>query len=96
MPFKDPERRKQYNKQYHQEHKEEINRTHSERHQTQEYKEQNKQYREVNKDRLDAHNKEKFTCGCGGCYTRHNKSTHEKANMHINWMGEQTQTHIQQ
>jgi len=86
MPFKDPEKRKLYKHQYHQEHKQEINQRHNERRQTKEYKEQRKQYILANKDKLDARNKERFACECSGCYTRHNKSTHEKSNMHIEWM----------
>ena len=86
MPFKDPEKRKQYNQKYHEEHKEELNQTKRERMQQDEYKEKNKQYMLANKDKLDARNKERFTCECSGCYTRHNNSTHEKSNMHIEWM----------
>ena len=91
MPFKDPERLKLYRQQYHQEHRDEINQQRKERRQTEEGKEQHKQYMEANKERFDAMSKERFTCGCGGCYTRHNKSTHEKANMHKEYVQLQTQ-----
>ena len=89
------EERREYKHKYHQEHKEEINAKHKERRQTEESKERTRQYLLDNKDKLDAKNKERFTCGCGGCYTRHNKTIHEKAKMHIEWMGEQQQTTIQ-
>ena len=94
MPFKDPEKRKQHNHSYHQEHREEINQRKRERMQTEEGKEKLKQYAIKNKERLAAISKEHFTCGCGGCYTKHNKSTHEKSNMHKEWMSTQPQTQI--
>ncbi len=86
MPFKDLEKRKLYKQQYHQEHKEEINQRKRERMQTEEGKEKRQLYVIANKDRLAIRNEERFTCGCGGRYTKHNKSTHEKANMHIEWL----------
>ena len=92
MPFKDPETRKLYQHKYHEEHKEEINTRKNTRRKTTEYKEKLKQYLLDNKEKLDAKNKERFTCGCGGCYTWHNKTIHEKAKMHIEWLGEQIQT----
>ncbi len=92
MPFKDPERRKLYKQQYHQEHREEINQRKKERRQTEEGREQQKQYAIANKERLDTRSKERFTCGCGGCYTRHNKLAHETAKIHKEWMSTQPQT----
>ena len=92
MPFKDQEKLKQYQHQYHEDHKQEINQNNRERRQTDECKEKHKQYRLANKDRLDAKNKEKFECGCGGCYTRPSKSTHEKSKIHIEWMSTQPQS----
>ena len=86
MPFKDPEHRKLYNRSYHQEHKEEVNRKAKERRQTEEGKEKQQLYVIANKERLAIRNEERFTCGCGGRYTKHNKSTHEKANMHVEWL----------
>ena len=83
---------REYKHKYHQEHREKINAKTKERRQTEEYKERIKQYLLDNKEKLDAKNKERFTCGCGGCYTRHNKTTHEKAKMHLEWLGEQQQT----
>ncbi len=92
MPFKDPERRKLYKQQHYQEHKEEFSQRQKERRQTAEWKEQHKQYALKNQERLAAIGKEHFTCGCGGCYTKHNKSTHEKSNMHKEWMSKQPET----
>ena len=46
---------------------------------------------EAKKEEFDANNKERFTCGCGGCYTKHNKLAHEKANMHKEYVQQQTQ-----
>ena len=37
-----------------------------------------KTYYEDNKDRLN----EKHECGCGGCYTYKNRTTHEKTKSH--------------
>ena len=92
MPFKDPEARKLYQQKYHAEHREEHNTRKHARRQTEEYKERTKQYLLDNKDKFDAKNKERFTCGCGGCYTRHDKTIHEQAKMHIEWIREQIQT----
>ena len=91
MPFKDQEKKKQYQHQYYFENRD---RNRNGR-QTEEYRERRKQYALANKSRLDVINKEKFECGCGGCYTRHNKSTHEKAKMHIEWINRQPQANQQ-
>ena len=83
MPFALVEDRQKYNQQYHQEHKEEINQRKRERIKTEEGKEIRKQYELKNKERLIAWGNAKFNCECGGCYTRKNKLTHERSNMHI-------------
>jgi len=46
------------------------------------YREKSKKYYEKHKEK----GKEKFTCECGGKYTRINKLTHEKTKKHIDYL----------
>ena len=78
MPFKDPEKRKQYQQEYRNLNREQIN---EKRRQNENNKLRNKKYYEENKDRLN----EKHECGCGGCYTTKNKPAHERGYAHIYW-----------
>ena len=78
MPFKDPEKRKQYQQEYRKLNREQIN---EKRRQNENNKLRNKKYYEENKDRLN----EKHNCGCGGCYTTKNKPAHERGKAHIYW-----------
>ena len=78
MPFKDPEKRKQYQQEYRNLNREQIN---EKRRQNENNKLRNKKYYEENKDRLN----EKHECGCGGCYTTKNKPAHERGKAHIYW-----------
>jgi len=45
----------------------------------------NKKYYQKNKDEIIVKRREKFTCSCGGKYTRSGKSNHEKTQRHINY-----------
>ena len=45
-------------------------------------KEQRKEYREKNKDKINERVKEKFTCECGGRYTRNVKTRHLRTKKH--------------
>ena len=78
MPFKDAEKRKQYQQEYKKLNREQIN---EKRRQNENNKLRNKKYYEDNKDRLN----EKHECGCGGCYTTKNKPAHERGYAHIYW-----------
>ena len=78
MPFKDPEKRKQYQQEYQKLNREQIN---EKRRQNENIKLWRKKYYEENKDRLN----EKHNCGCGGCYTTKNKRAHERGKAHIYW-----------
>ena len=78
MPFKDPEKRKQYQQEYRKLNREHIN---EQRRQNENKKLSSKKYYEENKDRLN----EKHNCGCGGCYTTKNKPAHERGKAHIYW-----------
>ena len=78
MPFKDPEKRKQYQQEYRKLNREHIN---EKRRQNENKKLSSKKYYEENKDRLN----EKHNCGCGGCYTTKNKPAHERGYAHIYW-----------
>ena len=78
MPFKDPEKRKQYQQEYRNLNREQIN---EKRRQNENNKLRNKKYYEDNKDRLN----EKHKCECGGCYTYKNKLAHERGKAHIYW-----------
>ena len=46
------------------------------------HKEQKKEYFEKNKESILLRTKVKFTCDCGGKYTYHNKSKHNKTTKH--------------
>ena len=85
MPFKDPEKRKQYQQEYRNLNREEIRQREKARRQTDEGKEKTKQYRLLNKEKIDERQDAKFECGCGGCYTRKNKLAHERGYAHIYW-----------
>ena len=85
MPFKDPEKRKQYQQEYRNLNREEIRECEKARRQTNEGKEKAKQYRLLNKEKIDERQNAKFECGCGGCYTRKNKLAHERGKAHIYW-----------
>ena len=85
MPFKDPEKRKQYQQEYRNLNREEILQRQKERRQTDEGKEKAKQYRLLNKEKIAERENAKFECGCGGCYTRKNKLAHERGKAHIYW-----------
>jgi hypothetical protein len=50
--------------------------------------ENKKEYRINNKEKLDEKKKEKFTCECGGKYTRSGKSHHEKSQKHKKYLSE--------
>ena len=78
MPFKDPEKRKQYQQEYKKLNREQIN---EKRRQNENNKLRSKKYYEEHKDRLN----EKHECGCGGCYTTKNKLAHERGYAHIYW-----------
>ena len=78
MPFKDPEKRKQYQQEYRNLNREQIN---EKRRQNENNKLRSKKYYEEHKDRLN----EKHECGCGGCYTTKNKLAHERSKTHIYW-----------
>ena len=78
MPFKDPEKRKQYQQEYRKLNRERIN---EKQRQNENKKLSSKKYYEENKDRLN----EKHNCGCGGCYTTKNKPAHERGKAHIYW-----------
>lgn len=45
---------------------------------------QNTKYYQDNKERIAKRNNEKFTCSCGGKYTRSHKSQHMKSKKHLN------------
>ena len=78
MPFKDPEKRKQYQQEYRNLNREQIN---EKRRQNENNELRINKYYEDNKDRLN----EKHECGCGGCYTTKNKPAHERGKAHIYW-----------
>ena len=46
----------------------------------------NKQYSQANKDKLAEQARIKYTCQCGGKYTKHHKARHEKTNKHQNYL----------
>ena len=56
--------------------------------------EKHKKYIVQNKDSIYAYSNDKFSCSCGGSYTRHNKSTHEKSKLHINYIQQNSQQNI--
>ena len=85
MPFKDPEKRKQYQQEYRNLNRDEIRQREKARRQTDEGKEKAKQYRLLNKEKIAERENAKFECGCGGCYTRKNKLAHERGKAHIYW-----------
>ena len=85
MPFKDPEKRKQYQQEYRNFNREEIREREKARRQTDESKEKTKQYRLLNKEKIAERQNAKFECGCGGCYTRKNKLAHERGKAHTYW-----------
>jgi hypothetical protein len=68
------------NKEYRIEHKEYFKEYHKEYYI--EHKEQKKEYYIEHKEKLLEQSKEKFTCECGGTYTRNNKSSHIKTKKH--------------
>ena len=65
--------RKEYNKQYNDQHKNEI-------------KEYNKQYREINKNKISEKNKQKVTCECGCDIVKRCLARHRRSKKHINFM----------
>ena len=71
---------KEYKKEYYIANKEKINERHKAHYidNKDQILEQQKAYDDANKDKL----KEKFHCQCGGCYTHHNKSIHQKTAKH--------------
>ena len=85
MPFKDPEKRKQYQQEYRNFNREEIREREKARRQTDESKEKTKQYRLLNKEKIAERGNKKIDCECGGCYTRKNKLAHERSKTHIYW-----------
>ena len=63
----------EYKKQYHEEHKDEINK-------------KNKQYYEQNKDKIKEQARQKITCVCGCVIQKSELSRHRKRKKHINLM----------
>lgn len=70
------EYKKEYNKQYFQEHQDEI-------------LEKNKQYRREHRNEILEKQKQKFTCECGGKYTYTHKALHLKTKKHQKWIASQ-------
>ena len=52
-------------------------------------KEYKKEWYELNKEKIKEKNYEKFTCDCGGKYTRINKLRHEKTKKHLAYFSKQ-------
>ena len=48
--------------------------------------EKNKKYREKNKDKISEQRNEKFSCVCGGKYTKNHKARHMKTIKHIEYI----------
>jgi hypothetical protein len=81
-------RHKIANKKYYETHKQEIKdkqREYNEEHKDNK-REYDKQYRLKNLDKIKKYNNEKLNCPCGGCFTKINKSRHNKSNMHIEYL----------
>jgi hypothetical protein len=86
------EYKKEYGKEYYEENKEQILEYKKEyyeenKEQILEYK---KEYYKKNKEKNFEKIKEKFTCDCGGKYTRVNKSAHEKTKKHLIYVNKNT------
>ena len=93
MPFKDPEKRKQWyedygrqlkakdyeeNKEYHAE----MNKIWRDKNK-EKIQMKNKKYKEEHKEHISEHRKIKVTCGCGSTYCMAGKSRHEKTQTHV-------------
>lgn len=80
--------KKEYNKIYNEEHKEQISEYHKiYREDNKEYiNEVSKIYREKNKEIIAQKQKEMCECECGRSYTRHHKARHEKSKHHLNYI----------
>ena len=50
------------------------------------YLEQSKEYYEKYKDTILEKQHKKFTCECGGCFTKQNKSIHKKTKKHLEYI----------
>jgi hypothetical protein len=51
-----------------------------------------KAYREKNRESIQARKSEKYSCSCGGKYTRNSKAQHFKTQKHVDWMSNQPLT----
>ena len=78
------EERKEYNKEYAKEHKEEIKaykKEYREEHK-EEIKEYRKEYQEQHKEEIKKYKSKKYTCACGNELTWNNKAKHERTKKH--------------
>ena len=44
-----------------------------------------KKYRQANKEKIHARQNKKYSCECGGKYTRAHKAVHKKSKKHQEW-----------
>jgi len=81
--------KKEYNKKWHQEHKEEIREKNKKYRET--HKEENKKWRQEHKEEISEKNKVKYECPCGTILRKSDKLAHEKSKTHKHWLttGEQ-------
>ena len=93
MPFKDPEKRKQWYEDYgrqlraerHEENKEydaEMGKIWRDKNK-EKIQIRKKKYYDDHEKQISEHRKIKVTCGCGSTYCRANKSRHEKTQKHV-------------
>tara|TARA_R110002049_G_scaffold51202_4_gene144991 strand:+ start:385 stop:909 length:525 start_codon:yes stop_codon:yes gene_type:complete len=72
------------------EHRKEYNKKFSEQYRNGDKREElldkKKEYRLANLEAIKAKQSEKFTCPCGGCYTRAKKSVHFKSQKHLKYL----------
>ena len=90
MPFKDPERLKLYRQQYHQEHREEINQKKREDKLKKEKKNSSNTWRQIKKNLMQIVKKGSHVDVVAAILDI-TKSTNEKANMHKEYVQQQTQ-----
>lgn len=82
--YQSEEERKEYLKQYNEEHKEEQKQWREEH--KDERKEKNKQYNEEHKDEISKKKCEKIVCECGSELSKNNLSAHKKTKRHQDYL----------
>lgn len=86
--YRSEEINKIYQKQYREEHKDEMKKYHKQYHQEHSEKilQTVKQYYQDNIDKIKKKHSESFECNCGVTYTYRNKARHERSPQHQDWL----------